>query len=73
MNSETSPKTLTRSSFDRMIGGVAGGVASYFGLDSTLVRVGFVATTVITGGGAILAYFVMLAIMPSDRRQPLPV
>jgi phage shock protein PspC (stress-responsive transcriptional regulator) len=75
MTSDTSPKTLTRSRSDRMLGGVAGGVAAYFGLDAALVRVGFVVSTLFTGGASILAYFAMLVIMPDgdDTRAPLPV
>ena len=35
-------KKLRRTSNDKMIGGVCGGLAEYFGLDSTLVRVAYV-------------------------------
>jgi phage shock protein C len=69
MNSTSSPTSrpqqLTRSTTDRKIGGVAGGVASYFGLDPVLVRVGFAVTALFSGAG-LVAYLVMLAIVPSD-------
>ena len=40
-------KRLERT-FDRRIGGVCGGIAKYFDLDPTLVRVGYVLLTVFT-------------------------
>ena len=65
MNS-TPPQRLTRSSTDRKIGGVSGGLGQYFGIDPTVVRVGFVFTTLITGGAGLVAYFALLAFVPSD-------
>ena len=72
MNSDSSPKTLTRSTSDRWFGGVAGGIAQYFNVDPVLTRVGFVATALFTGGAGILAYLVMLVIMPADDKVPAP-
>jgi phage shock protein PspC (stress-responsive transcriptional regulator) len=69
MNSTSSPKPLTRSSTDRHIWGVSGGIAEYFGLDPNLVRVGWVVMTLFTGV-AILAYIAMALIVPSDDRLP---
>jgi phage shock protein PspC (stress-responsive transcriptional regulator) len=69
MNS-TPPQRLTRSSTDKYIGGVSGGLGQYFGIDATVVRVGFVFTTLITGGAGLLAYFAMLAFVPSDNDVP---
>jgi phage shock protein C len=69
MNTTTTPTTLpgrlTRSSTDRKIGGVAGGIAAHSGVDPLLVRIGFVVTTLFTGLG-ILAYLALLAFVPSD-------
>lgn len=65
---ETTAKTLSRSSTDKQVGGVCGGLARYFGLDTTLVRVGFIATTLFTGGAGALAYVAMLVVMPSDDK-----
>lgn len=77
MNPDSSPKTLTRSTSDRWFGGVAGGFAQYFNVDPVLTRVGFVATTLFTGGAGVLAYLAMLVIMPSDDKvpaqSPLPI
>ena len=37
---DTNNKKLTRSRSDRMLAGVCGGLAAYFGLDPSLVRIG---------------------------------
>ena len=58
-----SGKRLTRSTSDRMIAGVAGGLADYFGLDPVLVRVLFVALAIFGGGGIIL-YIACWALIP---------
>ena len=63
MNS--SPRTLTRSTTDRKISGVSGGLAAYLDVDPILVRVGFVVTTLASGVG-LLAYLALLALVPSD-------
>lgn len=57
-------RQLTRSRTDRKIAGVCGGVAEYLRVDPTLVRVAFVAVSVITGGAFLLAYVVALVVMP---------
>ena len=61
-------KTLTRSSTDKQVGGVCGGLARYFDIDPTVTRIGFIATTLFTGGAGALAYLAMLVVMPSDRK-----
>jgi len=60
------PSRLTRSTNDKMIGGVAGGVAEFTGLDPVLVRVLFAVSALFSGAG-LLAYLVMLVLVPSDR------
>jgi len=75
MNSTTSPsrpRRLTRSSSDKMIGGVAGGLAEYFDVDPVIVRVGFAVSTAFSGAG-LLAYLVMLVIVPRDDKDTRPV
>jgi phage shock protein C len=56
-------KKLYRSSRDRMLGGVAGGLAEYFEIDSTLVRILFIITLFI-GGTGILAYILLWIVVP---------
>jgi phage shock protein C len=60
---------LTRSSTDSMVGGVAGGLGDYFGVDPVLFRVGFIAATLLSGVGA-LAYLAMLFVIPRDDAPP---
>lgn len=58
-------KKLYRSSTDKMWLGVLGGVAEYFGVDSTLVRLAFAVFSIFMGGiGGVILYFVSAAIMP---------
>lgn len=56
-------KKLYRSREDRKIAGVCGGIAEYFDIDSTLVRLGWV-LFMFAGGSGILAYFIAWIIMP---------
>lgn len=58
-------KRLARSE-DRWLGGVAGGVADYFGLDPTLVRVLFIASCLLPGP-QILLYVILWFVMPDVR------
>jgi len=51
-------KKLYRSTTDKMLGGIAGGLAEYFDIDSTLIRVLFI-LTVFLGGGGIIAYIIL--------------
>ncbi|MDP9134249.1 MAG: PspC domain-containing protein [Actinomycetota bacterium] len=69
MNSTSFPTPLTRSSTDKKLAGVAGGLASHLGVDPTIVRVGF-AVSILFSGAGLLAYLVMLAIVPSDDAMP---
>ena len=56
-------KKLYKSNEDKMIEGVCGGIAEYFGLDSTLVRLGWVIFCAL-GGSGILAYIISAVIIP---------
>ena len=58
-------RKLTRSSSDKLIGGVAGGLGRYFGVDPILFRIAFVALS-FAGGVGILAYIGLLAFVPAD-------
>jgi phage shock protein PspC (stress-responsive transcriptional regulator) len=62
-------KTLTRSSTDKYLAGVSGGMAEYFGVDANVVRVGWIIATVFTGV-AIFAYLGIAMFIPSDDRVP---
>ncbi len=56
-------KTLHKSN-NKMICGVCGGIAEYFNIDPTIVRLGFVGFSIIFGSG-LLAYIVAAIIMPN--------
>lgn len=58
-------KKLYRSKKYRVLGGVAGGFAEYFGLDPILMRVIFVLITLINGIG-ILLYIILWLIIPEE-------
>lgn len=68
----TQAKRLTRSTTDRHIGGVARGLAHYFGVDPILFRVGFAVATIATGGVGLLAYVGLLAFVPEDTDALVP-
>lgn len=63
-NKKQAPKKLYRSEQDRIAGGVAGGLGSYFELDPTLIRLIFLVLT-IAGGSGILIYLVLWLVMPT--------
>src|SRR5437868_86526 len=55
---------LYRSERDRMLGGVAGGIADYFDLDPSLVRVAWAVLIIGSGGLFLLLYIVMWFVVP---------
>lgn len=58
-------KKFYLSKTDRKIGGVCGGLADYFGIDSLLVRIAFLAMICGAGTG-LLAYCVLWLLAPSE-------
>jgi phage shock protein C len=54
---------LYRSTQDKMIAGVCGGLAEFFGLDPSLVRLVFVLMALL-GGHGVLVYIILWAIVP---------
>ena len=56
-------KRLYKSNRNKMIDGVCGGVAEYFNLDPTLVRLGWVVFCAL-GGSGILAYIIAAVVIP---------
>lgn len=59
-------KRLYRSRDERMVAGVAGGIAQYFNVDPTLVRLAFVAFTLAGSGAGLLAYLTLAALVPLE-------
>lgn len=58
-------KKLFRSSTDRKICGVCGGIAEYFDIDPTLVRLGWIIFTCF-GGAGIWAYIIAAIVIPKE-------
>lgn len=66
MNKITRPyKKLYRSRRDRMIAGVCGGLADYFQVDPTIIRLLFI-LFVLLGGSGVLAYLIMWLVVPVE-------
>ena len=61
-----SDKKLYKTEDDRIICGVCGGIARYFNLDPTLVRLAFAFLSIV-GGSGVLLYLAAAVIIP---RQP---
>jgi len=58
---------LTRSRSEKWVAGVLGGLAKYFGIDVTLLRLAFIALVVLFDvGGLIIAYIVMAIVVPLE-------
>ena len=55
---------FTRNRSDAKVMGVAAGLADYTGFDPTLVRLGFVAATLVTGPVMILLYLIAAWVAP---------
>lgn len=67
-------RRLYRSRKDRMLAGVAGGVAEYFNVDPTLIRLLFVIFT-LAGGPGLIAYIILWIVVPEEptsRVSPPP-
>jgi len=56
-------RKLYRSTSDRMLAGVAGGLGEYIGVDPTVVRLLFAFST-LWGGLGLFVYIVMMMIVP---------
>ncbi len=63
-------KRLYRSSRDKKIAGVCGGIAEYFGIDPTIVRLLWVIGSFAFGCG-ILAYIICALVIPNDPSYPV--
>jgi len=58
-------RKLYRSKTNRQLAGVCGGLAEYFNLDATLIRILFVVLAVLGGSGVVL-YLAMWIIVPKE-------
>lgn len=64
---QNAPKRLLRNPDGAMIAGVCTGLAAYFGIDVTVMRIAFVLAAILTKGAAIIVYVVMMFIVPEAR------
>jgi phage shock protein C len=62
---------LLRSREDRVVGGVAGGIGVYVGIDPVIVRLVFVVLA-LAGGGGILAYVIAWVVIPEAPADGMP-
>ena len=74
MSSTRPVRRLTRSRRHKMIAGVCGGLAEYFELDPTVVRIAYILVSVLSAAfPGILAYIVLMLVMPPpDEAPPAP-
>nr|WP_242859331.1 PspC domain-containing protein [Caloramator mitchellensis] len=59
-------KKLFRSKTDRMVAGVCAGIAKYFDIDPTIIRLMWV-FIVMFGGAGILAYIICWIVIPEEK------
>lgn len=59
-------KRIYRSRQERMVCGVCGGIAEYFDLDPSLVRLGWIIFSAM-GGSGFLAYIIAAVVIPSKQ------
>jgi phage shock protein C len=69
MMAQRPSERLYRSSTDKMLGGVCGGLGEYFDVDPVLVRLAVVAAVFLSGGAAILLYIVLWIVMPKEGNE----
>ena len=63
------PRKLYRSRNQRMVAGVCGGLAEYFNVDATLIRVIFLILAVFGGSGLVI-YLAMWLLVPDASKAP---
>ena len=67
--SQRPEKRLYRSDSDRKLAGICGGLGDYLSCDSTLVRVAWVVATFLSAGMTILAYLVLIFVIPKEHEM----
>lgn len=60
-------RRLAKDRANRKLTGVAAGMANYFGVDPTVVRIGWVVATIFSQGGALIPYIILSMILPKDE------
>ena len=64
-------KKLFRSTTNRMVCGVCGGLGDFFGIDATVIRILYVLVSLFLGAGflGLILYFILAVIIPEERRE----
>lgn len=60
-------KRLYKSNTNKMLDGVCGGIAAYFNVDATIIRLAWVLFCAM-GGSGVLAYIIMAIILPREPK-----
>ncbi len=60
-------RRLTRSSSDKIVAGVLGGIAKYLSISALWLRIGFAFGALLTAGLFFIGYFLAAILMPDDR------
>lgn len=68
MNAFSEGKRLYRTREGRIVAGVCSGLATYFGIDATLIRLAF-GVLAIFGGMGVLAYLIAWVIVPEEGEE----
>lgn len=61
------PKRLRRNKQKALLGGVCAGIAEYFDLDMTLVRVAYVLISIFTAFAGVLVYIILWLLIPAKE------
>lgn len=62
-------KKLIRPRTNRMIAGVCGAIAQYFGLDASLVRIGYAILTLFTAFAGVPVYLIAWLVIPQEDNR----
>lgn len=73
MSKQPTPKRFTRSSTDKVLAGVCGGLGAYFELDPTVFRIIFVVATFFGGFGLLLYIILALLVPAEDQASDEPI
>ena len=63
-------KKLYKSQSDRKLCGVCGGLGEFFGIDASLIRLGWIVFCLL-GGSGVLAYIIAALVIPDEPLEHL--
>jgi phage shock protein C len=66
------PRLLRRSTDDKVLGGVCGGIARYLGVDAVVIRLLAVVLAIVGGGAGLIAYLIAWIVIPKDQPVAAP-